>query len=304
MQKNLTSNLNIMKNKCLLFLAWLLCAFITSCEKAMLNENTPTNEENVNVVFRVSPFSQVSFASSQTKRAPTRVEEVCSRISFAIFDGNTKVKNVNQTIGDEGFGTLSLTIPKGKYQLIAIAHNGTASATISSPNKITFPNNKCTDTFYICQDFTVSTNSEYDLTLKRAVSMFRLLIEDSIPTSVTQIKFYYTGGSSTFDAVSGYGCVNSKQTEIRIITDEMRKNGTKLDVFSFPHADEDTLKMTITAQTSSEATVKERTFANIPIKLNSITQYSGTFFEATSTEGDIDLHFKVDTTWVQYSHRY
>lgn len=44
--------------------------------------------------------------------------------------------------------------------------------------------------------------------------MFRLVIKDEIPEQAKKIKFYYTGGSSTLNAKTGYGCVNSKQTEI------------------------------------------------------------------------------------------
>lgn len=293
-----------MKKKSLFFVMSVLCAYLTSCEKIMLNDPLSPKEEDVKVVFRVTQFSQSPFTTSQMRNAPVHIGEACSRISFAIFEGETKVKSVNQTKENDDFGTLSLVLPKGNYQLVAIAHNGTASATISSPDKITFPNNRCTDTFYICQDFTVSGNSEFDLTLKRAVAMFRLTIEDPIPANVARMKFYYTGGSSTFDATSGYGCVNSKQTEYREITENMRESNSQFDLYTFPHANEDTLKMVVTAQTSTETTIKERTFTSVPVKVNYITQYSGTFFESTPTEGDIDLHFKVDTTWTQYSHSY
>ena len=65
-----------------------------------------------------------------------------------------------------------------------------------------------------------------------------------------------------------------------------------------------TLKMTITALSSTDVTIKERSFTSIPVKKNYITQYSGTFFDSTSSEGDLNIHFQVDTTWIQYSHRY
>lgn len=275
---------------------------LLSCEKALIDNNISTEEARV--VFRVISYTQEPFNTSHVRQAPVRIEEACSRISFAIFEGSTKVKSINQTKGSTDFGTLSLTLPKGNYRLVAIAHNGTGAATISSPDKISFPNNKCTDTFYICQDFSVSDNSEYDITMKRATAMFCFIIEDSIPKQVDKMKFYYTGGSSTLDATTGFGCVNSKQTEYREINDEMGRKGMEFNVFTFPHAIEDTLKMTITALTSSEVTVKERTFATIPVKLNYITRYSGTFFDTITSEGDLDIHFQADTTWIQYSHRY
>ena len=275
---------------------------LLSCEKALIDNNISTEEARV--VFRVISYTQEPFNTSHVRQAPVRIEEACSRISFAIFEGSTKVKSINQTKGSTDFGTLSLTLPKGNYRLVAIAHNGTGAATISSPDKISFPNNKCTDTFYICQDFSVSDNSEYDITMKRATAMFCFIIEDSIPKQIDKMKFYYTGGSSTLDATTGFGCVNSKQTEYREINDEMGRKGMEFNVFTFPHAIEDTLKMTITALTSSEVTVKERTFATIPVKLNYITRYSGTFFDTITSEGDLDIHFQADTTWIQYSHRY
>lgn len=293
----------IMKKQCTQTIMGIICTcLLLSCEKALIDNNISTEEARV--VFRVVSYTQEPFNTSHVRQSPVRIEEACSRISFAIFEGSTKVKSINQTKGSTDFGTLSLTLPKGNYRLVAIAHNGTGAATISSPDKISFPNNKCTDTFYICQDFSVSDNSEYDITMKRATAMFCFIIEDSIPKQVNKMKFYYTGGSSTLDATTGFGCVNSKQTEYREINDEMGRKGMEFNVFTFPHAIEDTLKMTITALTSSEVTVKERTFATIPVKLNYITRYSGTFFDTITSEGDLDIHFQADTTWIQYSHRY
>lgn len=293
----------IMKKQCTQTIMGIICTcLLLSCEKALIDNNISTEEARV--VFRVVSYTQEPFNTSHVRQSPVRIEEACSRISFAIFEGSTKVKSINQTKGSTDFGTLSLTLPKGNYRLVAIAHNGTGAATISSPDKISFPNNKCTDTFYICQDFSVSDNSEYDITMKRATAMFCFIIEDSIPKQVDKMKFYYTGGSSTLDATTGFGCVNSKQTEYREINDEMGRKGMEFNVFTFPHAIEDTLKMTITALTSSEVTVKERTFATIPVKLNYITRYSGIFFDTITSEGDLDIHFQADTTWIQYSHRY
>ena len=101
-----------------------------------------------------------------------------------------------------------------------------------------------TDTFYYYGDLVVTSEVQsYDLTLTRAVAMFRMVLtDDEIPSTVTKFKFYYTGGSSTFSPSAGYGCVNSKQTEIR--TD----------------------------------TVKERIFENVPVTRNQVTRYTGSFF--------------------------
>lgn len=92
---------------------------------------------------------------------------------------------------------------------------------------------------------------------------------------MTKFKFYYTGGSSTFSPSAGYGCVNSKQTEIRTVADGV----TTFDIFTLPHTEEDVLtKLTVTALDANDNTVKERVFENVPVTRNQITRYTGSFF--------------------------
>ena len=203
---------------------------------------------------------------------------MCSRLNVAIFDADgTKVKTVAQKEGDASYGTVALTLAAGTYQLVVIAHNGEGSATITSTEKVTFPNNKVTDTFYYYGDLIVTSEVQsYDLTLTRAVAMFRLVLtDDEIPSSVTKFKFYYTGGSSTFSPSAGYGCVNSKQTEIRAVADGV----TTFDIFTLPHTEDDVLtKLTVTALDANDNTVKERIFENVRVTRNQITRYTGSFF--------------------------
>ena len=48
---------------------------------------------------------------------------------------------------------------------MVIAHNGEGAATITSEEKVTFPNNKVTDTFYYYGDLVVTSEKQsYDLT--------------------------------------------------------------------------------------------------------------------------------------------
>jgi len=67
-----------------------------------------------------------------------------------------------------------------------------------------FPNNKVTDTFYYYGDLVVTTEVQsYDLTLTRAVAMFRLVLtDDEMPSNVAKMKFYYLGGSSSTIALT------------------------------------------------------------------------------------------------------
>lgn len=281
-----------------LFIA--LAVLVAACEKPILDEDVVSMNE-ANVILHMTQYDQETFGNSGNRaatRAATDITELCSRLNIAIFDDEgTKVKTVAQKEGDASFGTVAMTLAAGTYQLVVIAHNAEGSATITSTEKVTFPNNKVTDTFYYYGDLVVTSEVQsYDLTLTRAVAMFRMVLtDDEIPSTVAKFKFYYTGGSSTFSPSAGYGCVNSKQTEIRTVADD----GT-YEIFTLPHTEEDVLtKLTVTALDANDNTVKERVFENIPVTRNQITRYTGSFFGSGGSGQTSDGTFRLtaDPDW-------
>ncbi len=279
-----------------------LTLLVAACEKPILDEEDAVTRKEANVILHMTQYEQEAFGNSgnrATTRTATGITELCSRLNIAIFDDDgTKVKTVAQKEGDASFGTVALTLAAGTYQLVVIAHNGEGSATITSTEKVTFPNNKVTDTFYYYGDLVVTSEVQsYDLTLTRAVAMFRMVLtDDEIPSTVTKFKFYYTGGSSTFSPSAGYGCVNSKQTEIRTVADGV----TTFDIFTLPHTEEDVLtKLTVTALDANDNTVKERVFENVPVTRNQITRYTGSFFGSGGSGQTSDGTFRLtaDPDW-------
>ena len=279
-----------------------LTLLVAACEKPILDEEDAVTRKEANVILHMTQYEQEAFGNSgnrATTRTATGITELCSRLNIAIFDDEgTKVKTVAQKEGDASFGTVAMTLAAGTYQLVVIAHNGEGSATITSTEKVTFPNNKVTDTFYYYGDLVVTSEVQsYDLTLNRAVAMFRMVLTDEeIPSTVTKFKFYYTGGSSTFSPSVGYGCVNSKQTEIRTVADGV----TTFDIFTLPHTEEDVLtKLTVTAIDANDNTVKERVFENVPVTRNQITRYTGSFFGSGGSGQTSDGTFRLtaDPDW-------
>ena len=278
--------------KKILFFA--LALLMTACEKIILDEDI-SGKKDANVILHFTQFGQEAFSrtgsicgnsisATAATRAATDITELCSRLNIAIFDADgTKVKTVAQKESDAGYGTVALTLAAGTYQLVVIAHNGEGSATITSTEKVTFPNNKVTDTFYYYGDLVVTTEIQsYDLTLTRAVAMFRLVLtDDEMPANVAKMKFYYLGGSSTFSPKDGCGCVNSKQTEIRPVSDD-----GIYEIFTLPHTDDDVLtKLTVTALDQNDNIIKEKVFENVPVTRNQITRYTGSFFGSGGSGG-------------------
>ena len=277
--------------KILLFALILLAA---SCEKAVVDGIDDDTPKDANVILHMRLYDQTDFT-----RAATDITQLCSRLSVVVFDTDgTKVKTVAQKKDEASFGTVAMSLASGTYQLVIIAHNGDGSATITSTDKVTFPNNKVTDTFYYYGSLEVTDNTQsHDLKLTRAVAMFRLILTDKeIPSNVTQMKFYYLGGSSTFSPSSGYGNVNSKQTEIRPVGPGV----TTFEVFTMPHTENDVLtKITVTALDANDNTVHERVFEDVPITRNQVTSYTGKFFDSGNGNQQSNGNFRLtaDPEW-------
>ena len=269
------------------YLFIVLALLVAVCEKPILDEEMVMKKE-ANVILHMTQFEQTAFT-----RAATDITELCTRLNVAIFDADgTKVKTVVQKDTDSDFGTVALTLAAGTYRLVVIAHNGEGSATITSEEKVTFPSNKVTDTFYYYGDLVVTDSQQsYDLVLARAVAMFRLMLNDEeIPSNVARLRFYYTGGSSTFSPSAGYGCVNSKQTEYRTVAPGL----TVFDIYTLPHTENDVLtKLTVTALDANDNTVKERVFENVPVTRNQITRYTGSFFGSGGSGQQSDGTFRM-----------
>ena len=271
-----------------------LALLLAACEKSIIDEKTGKEiPADANVILHFTQYQQEAFT-----RSATDITNLCSRLNIAIFDAEgTKVKTVAQKEGDASYGTVALSLAAGTYRLVVIAHNCDGSATITSTEKVTFPNNKVTDTFFYYGTLVVTDALQsYDLTLTRAVAMFRLVLTDeSIPSNVAKLKFYYLGGSSTFSPKDGYGCVNSKQTEIRSVADD-----GVYEIYTLPHTEEDVLtKLTVTALDANDNIIKERIFKNVPIIRNQMTRYTGSFFGSGGggETGSGDFRMTADPDW-------
>jgi len=271
---------------------------LNSCSKAL--DSVSEQEDGIIVKLNLNVFSieQIPFSQCVT-RGGAYPASVCSKISYAVYSGtgdNMTKQQKNQDSGDSDFGTVSFNLEEGTYKIVVIAHNGDGNPTMTSPSKITFNNKeglKMTDTYLYCADVTVTPeNHELQLELERIVAKFQLHLEDSaIPDEVTQLKFEYSGGSSTLDALTGKGCVASKQSE----TIDCRDGVYDYSVYTFIRDDSNTLKVKVSALNSSGEVLKEKDFADVPISLNYITKYSGQMFDKAILSSAFEI--VIDNEW-------
>lgn len=274
-----------MKKKTYVWLASLLLmlvATLTSCEKFALDDSgTNSHDANANVIIHASVAKNNSTGTrsgegdedgleeEDEKIEGKPLEDYCSRLSIAIFDGEEKVKTLNLK-AEDGYDDIGFNLDAGKYRMVAIGHNGSGNCTISSPEKVKFYKNKMTDTFFYYGTFNVIDGEDTDdyILLNRAVAQFKVHITDAtIPAEAHSIKFYYTGGSSTLDAVTGYGCVQSRQTE----SFKLQEGKRDYSVYTFPREENKGLKMTINILDADAQSIKEYSKEGVPVKRNNIT---------------------------------
>jgi hypothetical protein len=265
----------------------LVAMLVCGCEKMLIDNDVYSKGDNGgNVTLHIT--------SADVATRSSVLSDVCGRLNVAIFDaGGQKVKAIAQTIADAGFGSVSLSLAAGNYTVVAIGHNCTGSATITSADKVTFPNNKVTDTFSYFGRLTVTGDrQDVDIKMKRVVAMIRLRLTDeaSKMDDVSQFKFYYLGGSSTFSPSAGYGCVNSKQTEYRAYSDD----GVYC-LYTLPHSVNDVLtKMTVTALDASDNALGEFIIEDVPVTVNKITDCTG---NVRGGSGSVTATITVDADW-------
>lgn len=266
-----------------------LCVLLSlTCCTERIHEIPEEGGSGIPVSFSVSKLEQMPFAAVQT-RAGAGLG--CSMMTFAVYSCDSLMNRItysNQKSTDAGFGTFSASLEEGRYKLMVLAHNAASHPTTTKPREIEFKSNpnglKMTDTFLFFDEIEISkSNADFDLTLSRVVAKFQLSLQDEqLPSELTTLKFYYTGGSCTLDATTGLGCKDNKLTEMVAVDPEIKD----YEVYTFIKNDK--LKMTITAM-NGDASLKEIILDNVPITRNYITRYSGEMFAAPMTESDFKV---------------
>lgn len=276
-------------SKCFHLLLIFLSLMMASCHSKIIDDLP--NSDKVNVNLKVSSIEQIPFEvsmSSFTKATSGEVSSLCSMLSFTLYQDGERVTEVSQKLGDEIFGSLNLSLSEGDYQVVVIGHNGDGKATFAGKYekddiKVQFSNNKntlkMTDTFLYSGTLSVGSQStQMNIDLKRAVAMFCIVIDDEIPQMVTNFSIECTGGSNTLGAISGHGIVRSTQTESYIAD----PNNKQLFLYTFPRGDSNKLSVTISAKDKDGNILKQLILEEVPITVNRISKYTGSFFKGGS----------------------
>ena len=278
-----------------LFPLFLLLLLLSSCEKPYLNEDDAGGTPAGNLTVSVFQLEQTPF-SDYTRATPS---DACTHLNFAIYNGETRLKQINQTSDMADFGHVSFQLDAGTYQLVVVAHSSKGNPTMTDPKKIQFDNSDgYSDTFLYSEDVTVTSEPvNLSLTLHRIVALCRFVISDDYPQGVAKMQFKYTGGSGAFNAATGQGCVKSTQT----VTYDITTGQKQFDLYTFPYQGEEcTIHLTASALDASGIEITQRTF-DVPLATNNITWLSGDFFSGSNIQS-ASFDLSIDTQWAAESH--
>jgi hypothetical protein len=271
--------------------SWMALALVpllaASCHSRLHDVIDQEENGKVPVTILVNSLSDPAYAQT---RATVDVGQVCSNLSFCIYpcEGESFDKiQINQSRGEESFGTVSQNLTVGVHRIVVVAHNGDKNATMTNAESIAFSSNtilKTTDTYCWAGEVNVTQQTgTVVVSLTRATAMFRLRLTDAqIPAQVCELQFAYKGGSAAVNPFTLEGTTKSNQKESFAILDHSQKT---FEVYTFPRYEEKNgvrnlsqLEITVTAIDVYGNAVKERVLTDVPVLRNRITECTGEFF--------------------------
>lgn len=163
-----------------------------------------------------------------------------------------------------------------------------------------FTSNKVTDTFYCCGDITV-TDGESTEQNDAAAAHGDGQADDDRPSArgCRSAEVLLHRQLSTFNPATGFGCVQSEQTEYRDCYDADGQAVTVYELYTLPHTESDVLtKMEVSALDADGSTIDglEWTLTDIPVAVNKITLWTGSLIDGGgSAAGGISI--MLDSSW-------
>ena len=295
---------------CLLLFPCLVSVF-SSCQSAPEEVADPDNL--CTITFSVNNYEQVSFddvsasssASGATRAVATDHPSTLAHLIVAVFDaesGKQACQPIQHDYKDyernyNAYPKFSVTLPYGRYRLLVLGYNGSRQCNIASVTRISWEDDYVPNTFYYYEEFTLDQNTslEQTLTLKHAVAAFRVEAEDAIPSELKKMRFSSTAGGTVLNPKTGFAVQNSGRTsEIIVPSDSIGKSNVMFTAYLFLPEEQINCSYNVQALGKNDAVLYGKTFSDVPLRIDYLTSWKGTFFE---TSEDVGFSFYWDTQW-------
>ena len=287
--RNLSSALTTGRNvvKILAAVVAALCiTALTACSKddvpdgggsVSIYVNTDSIEDHKTITFSIQNFTMSAMARTRATMSEVGMTDLW------VFDyvGGTLLQTIHQTATDTNFGTPSVHADYGEHTFYFVASRGDTPSIDGSVISWLKPS----DTFWGSLSLNVQPSSATNnpVTLHRVATRLRITVTDEVPDGlaklcITPARWYYGLNILTGEAT------DERDTE-RSVSVPASYIGTTgqltMSVFSMSPDAEWQTSVTVAAKTASDAVINSITLADVPLKRNRITTYSGTLFAAS-----------------------
>lgn len=301
----------------LFFLSVTFLPLFTSCQSAA-DEAVPTNGEDdlCTINFTVSNYQQISFddlsgeASTRATAVPTNHPSTLAHLIVAVFDaenGKSAIAPIQHDYADyetmpENYPLFSVTLSPGKYHVVILGYNGSRACQIASAEQISWADGYVPHTFLYSEELTVDKNtaSNQKVSLQRVVAAFRLTAEDAIPAELKKMRFVSTEGGTVLNAVTGFTPQSTGNSyDINVPNTYVGVENVDFTVYLFLTGQEMKTDYTVQALGTSDKVLYEKHFADVPLRINTLTTWKGEMFKDTPVDEPQALGFNVewDTQW-------
>ena len=275
----------------LLIIATLLFA---ACEKYVAEEGTQSESKVVDGNLVVKAECVVTRAGeTEEGQEALPLKDRFTRMTMVLYQNDVRVDYVNQENSDPGFGTMSVDLDPGTYQLVVLAHSGQRSPTTTNCHKISF-SAPLTDVFSYYGDVVIGKEaSKITVQLTRAVAKIQLNITDEIPEGVSFFNYIYKGASVSFDPATQIGVVSSTRRNVEI---EKAEGVKTFELYTFVSSDNQTVDWDFAGYSELNEVIGSKKFSDIPVSLRKVTKIDSPVFDGV-IEGPTDITFTFDDTW-------
>lgn len=203
-------------------------------------------------------------------------------------DKTTAGYTVRQENWDDKFGNVSLQVPAGEYTLVAVAAKTDLQQEerieVKSRYEMTFANNIVRDMAYTLQDIKVESGSKavtQNVSLKRAVSCFKLCATDIMPLTTKTQEITISGSCGTvFNPSTGF--CKEKATITRSWTfdpKEYQNPYIKFTLYTLLTDNDVTdIHITTAGKDKEGKAVKTISFDNVHLVIGKKTTYTGPLY--------------------------
>ena len=275
----------------LLIFAAFLCA---ACEKYVAEEGTQSESKVIDGNLVVKAECVVTRAGeTEENQESLPLKDRFTRMTMVLYQDDVRVDYVNQENSDPGFGTMSVDLDPGTYQLVVLAHSGQRSPTTTNCHKISF-SAPLTDVFSYYGDVVIGKEaSKITVQLTRAVAKIQLNITADIPDNVSFFNYIYKGASVSFDPATQIGVVSSTRRNVEI---EKAEGVKTFELYTFVSSDNQTVDWDFAGYSESNEVIGSKKFSDIPVSLRKVTKIDSPVFDGV-IEGPTDITFTFDDTW-------